>query len=736
MTIHQFSLYKVTCAGCVRSIEKALTAAEGIDDYAINFADRSATIDASLDADQVIKVITDAGYGAALIEDETDLVARDQKAALELATTFKKAWVALIVGSLLMIQMLLGWLPDIVTTVGLINGLVTAAITAFVLYSSAGHIYRGAWTSFKRKDFNMDTLIALGTGAAWIYSTLLLLIVSVAPAVIPEVARHLYYEASVMIIGFILLGQALEAKGRSQTAGALRSLMNLQPKTALRIRGDEEREVSVQMLIPGDLIRVRPGETIPADALVESGSSYVDESMLTGESVPILRSVGEKVTGGTRNGDGSLLIKATEVGRQSRLSQILSAVRTAQNAKPELGRLADRIAAVFVPVVIVIALLSAAVWWFVGPDPVWSYSVLALMTVLIVACPCALGLATPMAVMVGVGRAAKMGILIRNGEALQRAQDLTCVVLDKTGTLTQGHPTLIGSQTTSEQSDAVAKALASHSDHPLSKALVSGLPNIISVEIDGFKAKVGQGVTATLYDSEYSLGSSAWLAECGVAQGELADKASSLSQQGASLVWLFTEQEAIAVYGFTDPLREDSAAAVARMQQMGLKVILLSGDHQLAADAMGQAAGISDVIAGVSPEGKMAVIRDLQLKGEVVAMVGDGINDAPALAQAEVGYAMGGGTDVAIAAADVALMQNSLHSVANAISLSRATVRNIKQNLFGAFFYNVAAIPVAAGVLYPLLGLLLNPMIAGAAMALSSVTVVSNARRLASTKLD
>lgn len=736
MTIHQFSLYKVTCAGCVRSIEKALTAAEGIDDYAINFADRSATIDASLDADQVIKVITDAGYGAALIEDETDLVARDQKAALELATTFKKAWVALIVGSLLMIQMLLGWLPDIVTTVGLINGLVTAAITAYVLYSSAGHIYRGAWTSFKRKDFNMDTLIALGTGAAWIYSTLLLLIVSVAPAVIPEVARHLYYEASVMIIGFILLGQALEAKGRSQTAGALRSLMNLQPKTALRIRGDEEREVSVQMLIPGDLIRVRPGETIPADALVESGSSYVDESMLTGESVPILRSVGEKVTGGTRNGDGSLLIKATEVGRQSRLSQILSAVRTAQNAKPELGRLADRIAAVFVPVVIVIALLSAAVWWFVGPDPVWSYSVLALMTVLIVACPCALGLATPMAVMVGVGRAAKMGVLIRNGEALQRAQDLTCVVLDKTGTLTQGHPTLIGSQTTSEQSDAIAKALASHSDHPLSKALVSGLPNIISVEIDGFKAKVGQGVTATLYDSEYSLGSSAWLAECGVAQGELADKASSLSQQGASLVWLFTEQEAIAVYGFTDPLREDSAAAVARMQQMGLKVILLSGDHQLAADAMGQAAGISDVIAGVSPEGKMAVIRDLQLKGEVVAMVGDGINDAPALAQAEVGYAMGGGTDVAIAAADVALMQNSLHSVANAISLSRATVRNIKQNLFGAFFYNVAAIPVAAGVLYPLLGLLLNPMIAGAAMALSSVTVVSNARRLASTKLD
>ncbi len=736
MTIHQFSLYKVTCAGCVRSIEKALTAAEGIDDYAINFADRSATIDASLDADQVIKVITDAGYGAALIEDETDLVARDQQAAQELATTFKKAWVALIVGSLLMIQMLLGWLPDIVTAVGFVNGLVTAAITAFVLYSSAGHIYRGAWTSFKRKDFNMDTLIALGTGAAWIYSTLLLLIVSVAPAAIPEVARHLYYEASVMIIGFILLGQALEAKGRSQTAGALRSLMNLQPKTALRIRGEEEREVSVQMLIPGDLIRVRPGETIPADAVVESGSSYVDESMLTGESVPILRSVGEKVTGGTRNGDGSLLIKATEVGRQSRLSQILSAVRTAQNAKPELGRLADRIAAVFVPVVIVIALLSAAVWWFLGPDPVWSYSVLALMTVLIVACPCALGLATPMAVMVGVGRGAKMGILIRNGEALQRAQDLTCVVLDKTGTLTQGRPTLIGSQATSEQSDAVAKALASHSDHPLSKALVSGLSNTVSVEIDGFKAKVGQGVTATLHDTEYSLGSSAWLAECGVAQGELADKASSLSQQGASLVWLFTEQEAIAVYGFTDPLREDSAAAVARMQQMGLKVILLSGDHQLAADAMGQAAGISDVIAGVSPEGKMAVIRDLQLKGEVVAMVGDGINDAPALAQAEVGYAMGGGTDVAIAAADVALMQNSLHSVANAISLSRATVRNIKQNLFGAFFYNVAAIPVAAGVLYPLLGLLLNPMIAGAAMALSSVSVVSNARRLASIKLD
>ncbi|MEY3037922.1 MAG: hypothetical protein RL143_489, partial [Pseudomonadota bacterium] len=607
MAIQQFSLSKVSCAGCVRSIEKALTAADGIDDYAINFADRSATIDTFLEPDQVIKVITDAGYGAALIEDETDLVARDQQASLELTSTFKKAWVALLVGSLLMAQMLLGWLPDIVTTAGFINGLVTAAITAAVLFSSAGHIYRGAWTSFKRKDFNMDTLIALGTGAAWIYSTLLLLIVSIAPDAIPEVARHLYYEASVMIIGFILLGQALEAKGRSQTAGALRSLMNLQPKTALRIRGEEEREVSVQMLIPGDLIRVRPGETVPADAVVESGSSYVDESMLTGESVPILRSVGEKVTGGTRNGDGSLLIKATEVGRQSRLSQILSAVRTAQNAKPELGRLADRIAAVFVPVVIIIALLSASVWWFLGPDPVWSYSVLALMTVLIVACPCALGLATPMAVMVGVGRAAKMGILIRNGEALQRAQDLTCVVLDKTGTLTQGHPTLIGSQATSEQSDAIAKALASHSDHPLSKALVSGLSTIASVEIDSFKAKVGQGVSATLHDAKFYLGSSAWLAESGVEQGELAAKASSLSQEGASLVWLFTDREAIAVYGFTDPLREDSTAAVARMQQMGLKVILLSGDHQLAADAMGHAAGISDVIAGVTPEGKMEV---------------------------------------------------------------------------------------------------------------------------------
>jgi Cu+-exporting ATPase len=736
MAIHQYSLSKVSCAGCVRSIEKALNAAEGIADYAINFADRSATIDTPLQPDQVIKVITDAGYGAALIEDESDLAARDQQASQELAATFKKAWIALIIGSVLMAQMLLGWLPDLVTGIGFINGLVTAVITAVVLFTSAGHIYRGAWTSFKRKDFNMDTLIALGTGAAWIYSTLLLLILFVAPDAIPEVARHLYYEASVMIIGFILLGQALEAKGRSQTAGALRSLMNLQPKTALRIRGEEEREVSVQMLIPGDLIRVRPGETLPADAVVESGSSYVDESMLTGESVPILRTAGDKVTGGTRNGDGSLLIKATEVGRHSRLSQILSAVRSAQNAKPELGRLADQIAAVFVPVVIVIALFSATVWWFFGPDPAWSYAVLALMTVLIVACPCALGLATPMAVMVGVGRAAKMGILIRNGDALQRAQDLTCVVLDKTGTLTQGRPTLIGYQSMSDEADAVAKSLASHSDHPLSKALVQGLSETSAAEISGFKAKVGQGVSALMIDTEYSLGSSAWLAECGIKQGELEEKANALSQQGASLVWLFNDHRAIAVYGFTDPLRADSAEAVARMQHLGLQVILLSGDHQLAAEAMGNAAGISDVIAGVTPEGKMSVIRDLQLKGKVVAMVGDGINDAPALAQADVGYAMGSGTDVAIAAADVALMQNSLHSVANAISLSRATVTNIKQNLFGAFFYNIAAIPLAAGVLFPLAGLLLNPMIAGAAMALSSVTVVSNARRLASIKLD
>lgn len=734
MHVLQFALSKVSCAGCVRSIERALKSVDEIDDFAINFADRSATIESSLSSEDLIKLIEDAGYGASLIEDENDVAARDADNIKVLKQSFKHAWLALFVGALLMIQMLLGALPAMDSVAGMINGLVTGVISLYVMIRSGGHIYRGALSSFKRLSFNMDTLIALGTGAAWFYSFTLLVIVNIDSSLVPIEARHLYFEASVMIIGFILLGQALEMRGRTQTADALKHLINLQPKKALKVTPEGIKEVAIQLLLPGDLVRVRPSETIPVDGIIEEGSAYIDESMLTGESLPLLRSIGDKVTGGTKNGHGVLVLRVTEVGKQSRLSQILSSVRDAQNTKPALGRLADQISAVFVPVVMFISLVTGALWWMLGPDPSWSFAILVALTILIVACPCALGLATPMAVMVGVGRAAKLGILIRQGDALQRAQDLTCVVMDKTGTLTEGKPSIVGSMADQFHTDLAAE-LASHSDHPLSRAISALSDSPFNAQLEQVLSVTGSGLEAKINNKTIRLGSSAWLASLEIDQGEYAQSAKAWLKDGCSLVWLFDDHDVLALYALSDPLREDSKAAIDRFHALGLRLVMLSGDHPDAAHSIAKRAGILEVIAGVQPEQKREKILELQAAGEVVAMIGDGINDAPALAQADVGYGMGGGTDVAIAAADVVLMQNSLHAVVNAISLSRATVLNIKQNLAGAFLYNTAAIPLAAGILYPFFGVMLNPMIAGAAMALSSVTVVANARRLRGVEL-
>lgn len=735
MSIYQFSLSKVSCASCVRSIERALDADKAISDYAINFAERSASIETALDSDKVISLIVDAGYGATLIKDESDLEAREDLQKQELKEQFEHGWLALGLGLLLMLQMMFDWVPPLDASEGQISGWITALLTLMVMRKTASHIYRGAWQSALRLQFNMDTLIALGTGAAWVYSAGLLVAISVEPQWVPEVARHLYFEATLMIIGFILLGQALETRGRTQTASALRKLMHLQPKQALRVREGDERMVAIQMLIPGDQVRIRPGELVPVDAEIIDGESYIDESMLTGEPVAVSRALGDKVTAGTRNQQGSLLVRVTQVGQNTRLAQIMDSVRQAQNAKPALGKLADKVAAVFVPVVILIALITVYLWVELGPEPSWSYAILAALTVLIVACPCALGLATPMAVMVGVGRAADLGILIRRGDALQRAQDLTTVVLDKTGTLTEGKPSLFRMHEVEEGIAALAYPLAQRSEHPLARALAQSLPASDS-DVHDFSSVTGAGVKARVDDRYLLLGNQHWLESEGVDCSSLSELASTLATEGCSLVWLAEDGRALAVFGLVDAVRDTTANAINRLHKAGLKLVLLSGDHELAVKALAVQLSIDTFKAGLKPEAKLSFIKDLQATGEVVAMVGDGINDAPALAQADVGYAMGGGTDVAIESADVVLMQNSLDAVANAILLSRATVRNIKQNLFGAFIYNSLAIPVAAGVLFPLTGVLLNPMIAGAAMALSSVTVVGNARRLAKLKLD
>ncbi|WP_286237463.1 heavy metal translocating P-type ATPase [Neptuniibacter halophilus] len=737
--IYRFSLQGITCAGCVRSLERGLQGAPVIEDYSVNFADRGLSVSTSGSAAEVIAVVEAAGYGAIELNDEDGLAQAEAAEQAHYLRALQRSFIGLGFGALLMIQAWFGLMPDITTSGGQLLGAVTGLAALLLMGFCAGHIYRGALSSARRLNFNMDTLIALGTGAAWIYSSGILLLAA-AGANLPDVARHLYYEAAVMILGFILLGQALEARARKKTGDSIRSLMNLQPAIALRIRQGEEKEVAVALLAPGDQVRIRPGERVPVDGEVASGDSYLDESMLTGESVPVHKFAGEKLVGGTLNGSGSLLMNVEQVGSQTVLAQIIEAVREAQNCKPELGRLADRIAAVFVPVVVGIALLTALIWWIWGPAPQYSYAIITMMTVLIIACPCALGLATPMSVMVAVGRAAQGGILIRNADALQLAETLSTIVLDKTGTLTLGKPQLTDQhyllpESEQAQVKAVVAALESHSEHPLAQALVRDLEVPEKAEVSDFSSQPGSGVSATYEGQRWLAGNRHWLEQNQVDCSALESEIAVWSQQARSLVFVARDQELVALYGVADPLKSDSAAAVKALQEAGLQVVLLSGDNRQTAEAVAAQVGITEVIADVRPEQKQEVISQLQQQGETVAMVGDGVNDAPALAQADLGYAIGSGSDIAIACADVTLMSGSLHGVSRAINLSRATVRNIRQNLFGAFIYNALAIPVAAGALYPLAGMLLNPAIAGAAMAMSSVTVVSNANRLRWLKL-
>ena len=740
MAVYQYALHNVRCAGCVRSVEKSLKQTPEIEDFALNFADRTLSVQTAADPSVVVTAVEAAGYGASLLQDEEDYDRRAEQEQNAFRQTLRRSLVALLVGGLLMLGMLVGWMPDLNTAAGIWQGVAMGGITLAIMVYSAGHIYRGAWTGLFHGDLNMDTLIALGTGAAWLYSSGLLLTSALAPGLLPEAAMHLYYEAAVMILGFILLGQALESRARGNTNTALRKLLDLQPREALRIRDGESRLVPVAMLQPGDRVRVRPGESVPVDGRVLEGVSHIDESMLTGEPVPVKRETGDEVAGGTVNGQGSLLIEVTAVGQKTLLAQIVATVREAQNAKPELGRLADRIAGIFVPVVIAIALVTALAWLVLGPAPSWTYAVVTALTVLIVACPCALGLATPMSVMVGVGRAAERGVLIRNGDALQLAQSITTVVVDKTGTLTEGRPAVVDSHIEGDNKHllACAAAVEQHSEHPLAQAVLAfaEVQGVKPGVAEQFEAVAGRGVRAQVDGQAVLLGNEVFLQESGVDTSSFTAQGQSFSRAGRSLVWMAVDNRVALLLAIADPLRDDSVQAVKQLHEQGLEVVMLSGDNRATAEAIAAEAGIDRVIAEVKPEQKLEAIRELQAQGKTVAMVGDGINDAPALAQADIGYAMGSGTDVAMTTADVTLMRSSLTSVVDAIAVSRATVRNIKQNLFGAFIYNSLAIPVAAGVLYPVFGLLLNPAVAGAAMALSSVTVVFNARRLGQQRLE
>lgn len=721
------------CAGCVKKIETALQSVDGITTAEMNFAERTAEVLGLASSSELIAAIEKAGFGATVIEDEEK--AQQEREAADLAH-YKKLMthmtVSLGVGVILMAYGLLGGSMTVESTGERVVWFLVGVLTLWILYYAGGHFFTGAWRSFKNHSANMDTLIALGTGAAWSYSMYVVLL----PSTLPIEARHIYFEAAAMIIGLINLGTALEVRARGKTSQAIKRLLGLQPKTARIIRAGEEQDIPIASVQLGDKIRVRPGEKIPVDGRVIEGSSLVDESMLTGEPISVAKATGDNIAAGTLNGSGSLTFEATRVGHQTALAQIIVQVKKAQNTKPAIGRLADTISAIFVPSVMIIAVIAALAWYNLGPDPKIAYMLVATMTVLIIACPCALGLATPMAVMVGVGKAAQFGVLIRKGEALQTAGKLDTIVLDKTGTITQGRPSLV-KQFTVEGVDKnhtlmLAASLEQASEHPLAMAVINEAKqnNLSLIECLDFHAESGQGISGSIAGQTVLIGNQRWMETNRIDASHLIALATEWSLQAITPLFMAIDGQAVSLIGVSDPIKEDSKEAIQRLKSKGLKVIMLTGDKEATARAIAQQVGIDTVIADVLPTAKGDAISNLQQQGAVIGMVGDGINDAAALALADVGFAIGTGTDVAIESADITLMRGSLHSVADAIEVSNATVRNIKQNLFGAFIYNALGIPVAAGLLYPFIGILLNPMVAGAAMSLSSFTVVSNANRL------
>ncbi|MHB8536203.1 MAG: heavy metal translocating P-type ATPase [Sulfuricaulis sp.] len=729
---HRLSISGMTCAGCVTTVENALKNVPGVNEATINFAEHTATVQGNVDPKLLLVAVTASGYGAAElrgIEDESE------KEAAEFAhyrALWRKFIVAGIVGLPLMLAEPLGLMPMLDTPNGRIFWLLAGAATLGVLVYAGGHFFRGAWKALRAHNASMDTLIALGTGAAWVYSMLVVLF----PGIVPGLARHAYFEAAAVIIALINLGQALEMRARGKTSEAIKRLIGLQPKTARVIRDGKETDIPISEVGLDETIRVRPGEKIPVDGAIIDGHSSVDESMLSGEPLPVAKKKGDDVVGGTLNKTGAFLFQAKRIGSDTALARIIEMVRRAQASKPAIGRLADRISSVFVPSVLIVAVITFLVWYNFGPEPKLSYSLVATMTVLIIACPCALGLATPISIMVGVGKAAEHGILIRKGEALQQAGKLTTIVLDKTGTVTEGRPTvtmLVPAAGWDEQKLlAFAASIETASEHPLAEAIVAAAKDkgLKLSPAAGFESITGHGVAATVDGKKVLFGNARLMVQHNIPLGNLPAQAETLAARAQTPMYLAVDGVAAGIVAVADPVKADSKAAIVRLHDIGLKVVMITGDNRATAEAVAREVGVDEVMAEVLPGDKAAKVAALQQRGEIVGMVGDGINDAPALAQADVGYAIGTGTDVAIESADVTLMRGSLQGVADAIAISRATVRNIKQNLFGAFIYNIIGIPVAAGALYPFMGLLLNPIIAGAAMAMSSVTVVSNANRL------
>lgn len=729
-TAIQLLIDGMSCASCVSRVERALQQVAGVSQARVNLGERSALVLGSADPEALVAAVAGAGYAAQFVEDESERRQKQQQSARQAMRRFSwQAALALLLGVPLMFW---GMMGDnmMLSAANRSLWLSLGVLTLLVIVIAGGHFYRSAWRSLRKGTATMDTLVALGTGAAWLYS----ISVALWPDFFPAQARHLYFEASAMIIGLINLGHALEQRARQRSSQALERLLDLTPAQARVITEQGEKMVPLSEIQPGMTLRLVTGDRVPVDSEILEGEAWFDEAMLTGEPVPLAKSRGASIFAGTLVQDGAVRFTARAIGKHTTLARIIQLVRQAQSSKPEMGRLADRISAVFVPVVVAIALISALIWYLVGPQPQIVYTLVVATTVLIIACPCALGLATPMSIISGVGRAAELGVLVRDADALQRASTLNTLVFDKTGTLTEGQPRVTDIQTFNNADRAeivrLAAALEQDSSHPLARALVAAAEGVSLPAIAQFRTIRGQGVSGILDGKSLLLGNPALMQQhhidCSAAMQALA----RATEQGATPVMLAVDNQLAGLFALRDALRQESRAALQRLHQSGYRLIMLTGDNAQTAQVIAREAGLDEVIAGVLPEGKADAIRQLQQQGARVAMIGDGINDAPALAQAEVGIAMGGGSDVAIETAAMTLMRHDLHAVADALAISAATLRNIKQNLLGAFVYNSLGIPIAAGVLYPFTGTLLSPVVAGAAMALSSITVVTNANRL------
>jgi P-type Cu+ transporter len=616
-------------------------------------------------------------------------------------------------------------------------------LTTPVVLWAGGFFFTRAWQSIINRSLNMFTLIAVGVGAAYFYSAVAVF----APGIFPESFRRhdevdLYFEAAAVITTLVLLGQLIESKARSRTGQAIKALLGLAAKTAHRVRNGREEEIPVDAIQKGDLLRVRPGEKVPVDGVIIEGQSNIDESMITGEPMPVSKGAGDKVVGATVNQTGSFLMRAERIGSETLLAQIVQMVAEAQRSRAPIQKLADTVSGYFVPAVISIAVITFIVWSIIGPPPAMAYALVNAISVLIIACPCALGLATPMSIMVGVGRAAQAGILVKNAEAIEVTEKVTHLITDKTGTLTAGKPEVVSrvsDQGTNE--DDLLQIVASveaQSEHPLARAIVEAAKKepFGLRDVTGFLSTTGGGVSAQLDGRRVLVGKEKFLADSGITlSNELRRQADRLQEKAQTTVWVALDGQAVGVLGVADPIKPTTRKAIRALHDMGLKIIMCTGDNRRTAESVARELGIDEVRAGVTPDEKIEIVKRLKATGAIVAMAGDGINDAPALAAADVGIAMGTGTDVAIESAGITLVKGDLMGIVKAIQLSRAVMRNIRQNLFFAFIYNALGVPIAAGVLYPLFGILLSPMIAGAAMSFSSVSVIANALRLRSIKL-